>query len=94
MRRDNITPVNTRPEFIRLQRKGRCFYTGLGRSKLSELIMPTKENNYTPLVKSVNLCTNGKKRGLRLIELQSLFDYLHGEVEKFQESIRKEAPSE
>jgi|TARA_R110000751_G_scaffold141877_2_gene245361 hypothetical protein len=94
MRRDNITPVNPRPEFIRLQRKGRCFYTGLGRSKLSELIMPTKENNYTPLVKSVNLCTNGKKRGLRLIELQSLFDYLHGEVEKFQESIRKEALNE
>ena len=89
MRRDNITPVNPRPEFIRLQRKGRCFYTGLGRSKLSELIMPTKENNYTPLVKSVNICTNGKKRGLRLIELQSLFDYLHGEVEKFQSEIRK-----
>jgi len=87
--------VSEQPKYIRLPKgKELCRYSGLRRSKLYSLISPTKANNFTTVVESVSLRQPGTKRGTRLIVLQSLLDYIHGEVEKFQESIRKEAPSE
>jgi hypothetical protein len=78
------------PEFIRLPIKGLCPITGLSRSKIYELILPSESNNYKPPVKSVSLRKPGQIKGTRLIVLQSLLDYLRDEVEAFQQSIGKE----
>ena len=40
------------------------------------MILPCKENNYDPPVKSVSACKKGKTKGVRLILLTSLLDYL------------------
>ena len=80
----------SQPEFIRLQKSGPCPFTGLTRSKLYELISPNEDNGFKPPVKSVSLRKPGQTKGTRLIVLQSLLDYLRGEVEAFQKSIGKE----
>ena len=77
-------------EFIRLPKNGTCPFSGLSRSKLYELISPNEGNNYKPPVKSVSLRKPGQTKGTRLIVLQSLLEYLRGEVEAFQKSIGKE----
>ena len=82
---------NCRPEFIRLPKLGLCPITGLSRSKIYELILPSEANNYKPPVKSVSLRKQGQTKGTRLIVLQSLLDYLRHEVEVFQRSIGKGA---
>ena len=81
---ENDTPVPTapaptppRPEFIRLPTHGLCPWTGLTRAKLNELILPSRINDFKPPVKSVSLAPRGTKKGVRLIYLQSLLDYLH-----------------
>ena len=79
------------PVFIRLPIKGLCPITGLSRSKIYELILPSESNNHKPPVKSVSLRKPGQIKGTRLIVLQSLLDYLRDEVEVFQRSIGKGA---
>jgi hypothetical protein len=84
-----------RPEFVDIPRSGGlCNYTSLARSKLYDLIASNKDNGFKPLVESVSLRKPGSRSGKRLIVLKSLLDYLYAETEKFQESIRKEAPNE
>lgn len=73
-------------EFLRLPKSGQCPITGLTRSKLYDLISPSEDNGFKPPVKSVSLRKPGQIKGTRLIVLQSLLDYLYGEVEKFQSS--------
>ena len=91
----NAAPVvvaatpNCRPEFIRLPIKGLCPITGLSRSKIYELILPSEANNYKPPVKSVSLRKRGQTKGTRLTVLESLLDYLRREVEAFQHTIEK-----
>lgn len=80
----------SQPEFIRLPKRGPCPITGLTRSKLYDLILPNKENGHNPPVKSVSLRKRGQVKGTRLVVYQSLIDYLHGQVEQFQQSIGKE----
>ena len=82
---------NCLPEFIRLPIKGLCPITGLSRSKIYELILPSEANNYKPPVKSVSLRKPGQIKGTRLVVLQSLLNYLRDEVEVFQRSIGKGA---
>lgn len=66
------------PEFIRLPNPGqRCELTGLTRSSLNELVLPTERNAYKPPVRSVSLRRRGSRRGIRLIVAQSLLDYLY-----------------
>lgn len=66
-----------RPEWLRLPKSGeRCAYTGLSRSALNDLILPTSGNNYDPQVKSVSLRKPGQVRGIRLIHAASLSVYL------------------
>lgn len=72
------SPV-ARPEFIRLPKNGMsCPYTGLKRSKLNELILPSEFNAYSPPVKSVCIRNRGQKKGVRLIAYDSLVAYLRG----------------
>lgn len=67
----------TRPEFIRLPKPGTlCPYTGLSRSKLNEIVLPSLLNNFQPPVKSISLRNRGQIKAVRLIVFDSLITYL------------------
>lgn len=71
-----------RPEFLRLPKPGTlCPLTGLGRSYLNSLILPTDANGHRPPVASVCLRQRGAKRGVRLISWDSLSAYLFAHLE-------------
>lgn len=72
----------TKPEWIRLPNKGRCPYTGLSRSMIYTLVSPCDENGHKPPVRSVSLRRRGNARGVRLIDLQSLLQYLESKTEE------------
>jgi hypothetical protein len=73
---DNAT-ISIVPEFIRLPKPGsREPFTGLSRSKLNQLILPSEENGHKPPVRSVVLRKRGAIRGVRLIFLDSLIAYI------------------
>lgn len=85
------------PIWIRLPRSGeRCIYTGLSRSALNELILPS-EQNQKPLVASISLKKAHEVRGIRLIKLQSLLEVLDGLIERHpsseKEKGRKQIPA-
>jgi hypothetical protein len=66
-----------RPFYIRLPAPGaRCPYTGLSRSGLADLCVPSKNNNFRAPVKSFRAPRKGDKRAIRLIVFESLMDYL------------------
>ncbi len=70
------------PEFLRLPPPGvRCPFTGLSRSALNELILPTKQNDFTPPVRSFCLRKRGAKTGIRLVECASLKAYIRSNAE-------------
>ncbi len=61
------------PHYIRLPKAGkRCHLTGMSRSKLNELILPSERNSFKPPVKSLSLKLPGRTRGTRLIVWPSL----------------------
>ena len=66
------------PKYIRLPRSGqRCQITGLSRSCLNRLVLPTRENAFQPHVRSVVLKSRDESnRGVRMIEVESLLEYL------------------
>jgi hypothetical protein len=66
-------------EFIRLPKSGsRCEITGLSRSAINLLVLPCKENDFKPPVKSHSLKKPGQLKGVRLICVNSLMDYIRG----------------
>jgi hypothetical protein len=66
-----------RPEYVRLPRPGdRCKLTGLSRSTMAELAVPGKDNDFKPPVKSLLIKKRGAQRGIRLINYDSLLEYL------------------
>lgn len=74
-----IATVNgaIKPEFIRLPKAGTlCPWTGLTRSKLNELILPTEANGFRPAVTSKVLRQRGRVKGVRLIVFDRLMEYL------------------
>lgn len=74
--------ANPRPEFLRLPKPGTlCPVTGLTRSFLNSLILPTADNQQRPPVKSVSLRQRGAQRGVRLIAFDSLLAYLHSHLD-------------
>jgi hypothetical protein len=75
--REPFTHSN-KPEFIRLPRaKERCPHTGLSRSYMNQLILPSPVNGYDPPVKSRSLKKRGHIRGIRLIIYDSLIGFLN-----------------
>jgi len=65
------------PLWIRLPRPGtRCPYTGLSRGTMIELVLPCPVNGHRPPVRSVCLRKRGAQRGIRLVNGESLADYL------------------
>ena len=53
---------------------------GLSRSYLNTLILPSRRSGGRVLVRSFRLLRPGNKKGLRLIDLQSLRDYIHSRM--------------
>ncbi len=65
------------PLYIRLPKPGqRCSRTGMMRSALNELILPSERNSYRPPVESKCLRNREGGKGTRLIVWQSLKEYL------------------
>ena len=86
--------VPAKPEFIRLPKGGLCHWTGLSRSKMAQLVLPCKENDYPPPVRSVCLRRKGAVKGARLVPLQELLDYLHLQLEYAEPVPKKEEEGE
>ena len=71
--------TSVKPEFVRLPKSGsRCPHTGLSRSKMNQLVLPCKENDFKPPVESKSVRSRGTIRGTRLIVFDSLMEYLNG----------------
>jgi len=69
--------VQRDPEWIRLPKPSTlCPYTGLTRSKMNELILPCRANDFRPPVRSVVLRQRGKVKGVRLVNFDSLIGYI------------------
>jgi len=67
------------PAYVRLPSGGQEHYSGLCRSFLSGVILPTEENGHNPPVRSICLRKPGRARGVRLIHLQSLLDWIRAQ---------------
>jgi hypothetical protein len=71
-----------RPEFIRLPKPGTSDpWTSLSRSTLNVLVLPYRDNGFKPTVRSFALRRRGNQRGVRLVDLQILIDYINAHVE-------------
>lgn len=68
----------TAPEFIRIPKKT-CPYTGLSRSYLCRLILPSVDNKNQPPVRSHVLKKPGLMRGVRLIDFASLIAFIRSQ---------------
>lgn len=79
---DLATPLS-RPEFLRLPPGGgRCPHTGLSRSAINALILPTPENGFRPPVRSFVLRKRGARTGIRLVDFDSLTGYIRAHAEQ------------
>jgi hypothetical protein len=75
------------PEFLRLPPPGqRCTWTGLSRSAINELILPTPRNRHKPPVRSFCLRQRGAKTGIRLVDYENLRAYIRTHAERGEES--------
>jgi hypothetical protein len=65
------------PAFIRVPRSGsRCPISNLTRTAIDKLTRAQPDNDFRPPVKSRVLKARGATRGVRLVEVQSLLNYL------------------
>lgn len=72
-----------RQEFLRLPKaKERDALFNLSRSTWNSLILPCKENNFRPPVKSLSLRRPGTQRGVRLIVVSSARAYFARLIEE------------
>jgi len=77
------------PEFLRLPKPGLlCPYTGLSRSAINELILPTPRNDFKPPVRSFCLRQRGAKTGIRLVDYKSLTGHIRAHAEPAANSAR------
>ncbi|MBL9181602.1 MAG: hypothetical protein JNN17_05635 [Verrucomicrobiaceae bacterium] len=75
------TSPSIRPEWLQLPKSGRrCPITGLSRSKLNELVLPTQDNRGKPPVLSKSLkSSKWAKRGIRLYNVASLLAWIEAQ---------------
>lgn len=72
-----VAAVEVAPEYLRLPRQGQKDpIFGLTRSYLNLLILPSKENDFQPPVRSSTLRHGNAKSGVRLVNVASLKAYL------------------
>lgn len=73
----NVTGSCSLPTAIRLPPAGSTDpLFGLTRSFLNSLILPTPDNDFSPPVKSYSLRRKGARKGVRLIDVQSLTEFV------------------
>lgn len=85
-----VAAIEIRPEFIRLPRAGEaCPHTGLSRTALNALILPTAANGFRPAVKSMVLRQRGNQRGIRLISFDSLIAHLNALAARDEAATQK-----
>ena len=78
------------PEFRRLPKPGQLDpLTGLARSALNALILPTPQNDFKPPVRSFVLRQKGARTGIRLISWPSLKSYILAHEEAAQHEPRR-----
>ena len=72
------------PKLIRLPKQGvPCEWTGLSRAKMAQLVVPSKENEFSPPVLSVSLGPDKDSKGwTRLIYFDSLMQFLDSKLEE------------
>ena len=69
-------------EFLRLPPPGqKCPVTGLTRSFLNSLVLPTEQNGFKPPVRSFTLRRKGCARGVRLVDRADLIRYIREHLE-------------
>lgn len=75
-------------EFLRLPPSGqKCPVTGLTRGYLNLLVLPCRENDFKPPVRSFTLRRKGRAKGVRLIDRGDLVRYIREHVEpQFEEN--------
>ena len=89
-----IQPQTITPEFIRLPKPGTlCPWTGLSRSKLNELVLPSPVNDFKPPVRSVSLRNRGQLKAVRLIMFDSLIGYMRGLLQQQTMAGNAQSPS-
>jgi len=72
------TSADALPIFIRVPRSGsRCPVSKLTRTAIDQLVRPQPLNNFRPPVKSRVLKRRNATRGVRLVEVKSLLDYIN-----------------
>lgn len=70
-------PASVTPIYTRLPKPGtRCLYTGLSRSSLCALVVPSKANGFNPPVPSHVVRGVAATRGIRLIRLDALLQHI------------------
>ena len=71
------------PEFLRLPKPGAlCPHTGLTRSFINELILPTPRNQFKPPVRSFCIRQKGAATGVRLVDYASLRAFILEHAER------------
>lgn len=71
-------PISQVDPFIRLPRRGeRCPYSGLSRSALANLVVPSRANGLRPPVTANLMKKPGNRRGVWLIPRERLMAYLN-----------------
>jgi len=74
--------VPEQARFLRLPRTGERDATfGMSRSYLNTLILPCRLNGYAPPVRSIVIRRPGARTGVRLVDLESLRNFLNARVE-------------
>jgi len=78
-----VVATPAQPEFLRLPKPGQlCPFTGLSRSAINELILPTERNASRPPVRSFCLRQRGARTGIRLVDYSSLSDYIRSHAQQ------------
>ena len=82
---DGAQLIAPKPEWIRLPKAGENeFFTGLKRDQISALCAPGSDGS-SPRVRSKIVRKDGAKRHIRLVNLQSLLNYVEGLPEEFDQ---------
>ena len=78
-RPEHPPPTTLQPAVVRLPRSGETEpWSGLKRTQLDMVTRPQPGNGFNPPVQSHIFAAKGAKRGVRLINLESLLSYLNG----------------
>ena len=74
------------PTYLRVPKPGQlCPWSGLSRSKMLTLVLPSPANDWKPPVKSISLRQKGRRRGCRLVVYASLISVIEQQAEGGQQ---------